>query len=154
MKGKGIQFWFLMSVSALLVVFYLVGQTTALFSYEFALKLGMQESVEEVTEVGIAYAKGFAFADTVFYIPLFIIAIIGLYKEKPWGLYAMLGSMAVTIYWPLVSLYAIFIGRNDFNLSQDKYIAYTVVLSLIVVFALWALRYLYLNRGSLVKKTE
>ena len=46
--------------------------------YDLTVSLGLQESVEEVSEVGVAWAKGFAFGDTIIYLPLLLIGIIGL----------------------------------------------------------------------------
>ena len=55
-----------------LIIMFLAGQTLGVFNYALAVSIGMQESEEEIGKVGIAFAKGFGFSDTVIYIPLFI----------------------------------------------------------------------------------
>ncbi|SFM29348.1 hypothetical protein [Methanolobus profundi] len=92
-------FWLFLSIGIILTLLFLSGQTFSLIDYDMTVSLGLQESVEEVGEVGIAWANGFAFADTILYIPLLIIGIIGLLKRMDWGLYSMFAAMAITVYW-------------------------------------------------------
>ena len=65
-------FWLLISIGILLNIMYLLGQTMALIDYDFAVSLGLQESSDQITQVGVALNKGFGLGDTVFYMPLFI----------------------------------------------------------------------------------
>ena len=99
-------FWLLIIVGLFLNVVFLAGQTLSLIDYNLTVSLGLQESEAEITSTGIAFAKGFAFGDTLFYIPLFVIGIIGLLKRRSWGIFPMFGALAITVYWPLVSLFA------------------------------------------------
>ncbi len=133
----------LLGLAVLLVVLLFLGQTLALFNYELAVSLGLQESAEEFGGVGIAYAKGFGFGDTIIYIPLLIFGIIGLIKVKKWGLYSMFAALGITAYWPMVNLYAVLIGRGVINLTSDKYITYSILLPLITIYGLWGMWYLY-----------
>ena len=150
-KKRRIGFWSLISIGILLGIFLIVGQTFSLINYDLAIALGLQESEQEVGKVGIAFGKGFAFSDTVFYIPLLIAGIIGLLKGKKWGLYSMFGSLAISVYWPIVHLYAIYIGRNVIVLNPDKYISFPIILSLIIIYGLWGMRLLYNHQSELIK---
>ena len=140
---KETSFWVLIIVASILVILFLFGQTLGVFDYDLAVSIGMQESEDEIGKVGIAFAKGFGFADTVIYIPLFVVGIIGLLKLKRWGKYSMFGGLAISVYWPLVHLYAIFIDRVSITLHDEKYIYFPIILSLIVIYGLWGMRYLY-----------
>ncbi len=133
----------LLSLAVFLVVLLLLGQTLALFNYELTVSLGLQESTDEIGGVGIAYAKGFGFGDTIVYIPLLIFGIIGLIQAKKWGLYSMFAALGITAYWPMVNLYAVLIGRGVINLTSDKYITYSILLPLITIYSLWGMWYLY-----------
>ena len=148
---RGLGFWTLIIFAVLLNLMMLIGQTGSLFDYDFTVSIGLQESVEEVTGVGVAWAKGFAFWDTIFYIPLFIVGIIGLFKRKQWGIYSMFSALAITVYWPIVSLYAIFIGKNAFVLTPDKYVTYSIILPLIAIYGLWGMWYLYKNQDNVIR---
>ena len=86
---RGIGFWILISISILLTLLLLAGQTHSLINYDSAVAMGLQESVEEITAVGIAFAKGFAFGDTAIYIPLIIVGVIGLLRKKRDGAFSL-----------------------------------------------------------------
>ena len=146
---KGIGFWILISAGLFLLLFLLVGQTFSLINYQVAVAYGLQETVQEVGEVGIAFAKGFAFADTLVYIPMLLLGIVGLLKRKKWGVYLMFASCAISVYWPLVHLYAIYIGKNAIVLDPEKYISFPITLSLIIIYGLWGTWYLYRNQKVL-----
>ena len=145
---RDIGFWVLISVGILLTFLLIAGQTFSLISYDSAAALGLQESVEEISEVGVSFAKGFAFGDTVIYIPLLIAGIIGVLRRKKWGLYAMFGSLAITAYWPPVHLYAIYIGRDVIALHAEKYVSYSILLPLLTLYGLWGMWYLYQNHST------
>ena len=140
---KDKRFWFLISIAVVLIIMFLAGQTLGVFNYDLAVSIGMQESEDEIGRVGIAFAKGFGFADTIVYIPLFLLGIFGLLKNKRWGKYSMFGALAISVYWPIVHLYAIFIDKISITLQPDKYIYYPIVLSLIIVYGIWGMNYLY-----------
>jgi len=143
---RGMGFWVLQGIAIMLLIMLLSGQTLSLFDYELAVSLGLQESVEEVTKVGVSFAKGFAFGDTVFYIPILFLGVLGLFKNKTWGLYSMLGALAITVYWPAVHLFAVFVGKEHLNLSVEKYQSYYILLPLISIYGLWGMWYLYVNQ--------
>ena len=142
-KGFGLKV--LIGVGLFLTVMFLLGQTLAVFNHDLTVSLGLQESEQEIGKVGVAFAKGFGFGDTLIYIPLLIFGVIGLLKNKRWGRYSMFGAMAITAYWPLVHLYAIFIERTAITLSPSTYIGYSILLPLIALYGLWGMWYLYKN---------
>ncbi len=142
MIQKNIGFRILIGFGILLSLLLLCGQTLALFDYNLTVELGLQESVNEVGEVGIAFAKGFGFGDTVIYIPLLIAGIIGLLKNKNWGFFLMFGALAITSYWPMVCLYAFLSDSVAITLTPDKYISYSLLLPLITIYGLWGMWYI------------
>jgi len=146
---KSYGFRVLIIVAILLNIMFVAGQTLSLIDHDLTVELGLQESKEEISEVGIAFAKGFAFGDTVFYIPLFAIGIIGLLKRRLWGIFSMFGALAVTVYWPVVHLFAIYAGRSSMHLSSEKYLSYSIILPLIALYGLWGMWFLYKNRIEL-----
>ena len=147
---RDLGFWILIGLGTLLAVFLFVGQTLSLFDYDLTVSLGLQESEYEITKVGIAWAKGFAFGDTIFYLPILLVGIVGLLERKEWGIFAMFGSLAITAYWPIVSLFAIFIERTEIKLAPEKYITYSIILPLIAIYGLWGMWYLYKNKNKLI----
>ena len=144
-------FWILISIAILLVIMFLAGQTLSLFNYDLTVRLGLAESENEIGKGGVAFLKGYAFGDTIFYMPLLILGIVGLIKSKKWGFYSMFGALAISVYWPATILYAIFIERTAITLQADKYISFSILLPLIMIYGLWGMWYLYENNEVLVK---
>jgi hypothetical protein len=142
---KGISFWVLILATIVLIIFLTAGQTLSLIDYDLAIDLGLQESEKEIGKVGIAFAKGFALGDTIFYIPILVLGILGLIKGKKWGALFMFGGLAISVYWPIVHLYAIYIETDAIVLNPDKYISFPIILTLITVYGLWGIIYLYNN---------
>ena len=144
-------FWILVSIGIILNLIYLLGQTMAIINYDFAVSIELQEPVNEITEVGVASNKGFGFGDTFFYMPLFVVGIIGLLKKSAWGLYAMFGAMAITIYWPLVGLSTVFYAKGAPGWHFTDYTSYSILLTSIAIYGIWGLWFLYTNRANLVQ---
>ncbi|MBZ0264513.1 hypothetical protein K8I28_07575 [bacterium] len=136
-------FWILITTGILLSILLLTGQTLALFEYDLTVAMGLQESESEVGKVGIAYAKGFGFGDTVIYLPLLFVGIFGLLKHKKWGFYTMFGALAITAYWPLVCLFAVLSDRVAITLTPEKYLSYSILLPSITIYGVWGMWFLY-----------
>ena len=151
MKNRTFGFRALIIVSGILTIMYLLGQTMAIIDYSFTVSTGLQEPAEEITEVGVAFNKGFGWADTLIYIPLLITGIIGLLQKKIFGWYCMAAAMAITIYWPIVILTTLFYARSIPEFSFSDYVSYTILLTLIVVFGVWGLYYLFTRRKILIE---
>jgi len=147
---RTIGFWIIIGFGILLNIEYLLGQTMALINYDFAVSLGLQEPESELTGVGVALNKGFGLGDSVFYIPLFITGIIGLFRRTSWGVYAMFGALAITVYWPIVALSTLFFAKGTSGFTFSDYTSYSVMLSLIAGYGLWGIWYIYHNRLKLV----
>ncbi len=145
-------FWFLIVVSSILSLIYFLGQTMAFINYDFTVMVGMQEPSEEITEMGVAFNKGFGVGDTVIYLPLLIAGIIGMIKRKQWGLFSMAGALAITIYWPIVCLSTLFFAKGlpDFHFSG--YLSYSILLPIISLFGIWGLWFVYQNRIELTQQ--
>ena len=146
--NRSFPFRILIIVGIVLNILLLAGQTLSFFDYDQTVSLGLQESEAEITAGGIAFARGFAFGDTLLYIPLFVIGIFGLLKGRPWGTFSMFGALAITAYWPIVNLYAVYAGRGTMHLSPGKYVSYSILLPLIALYGLWGMWFLYRNGSS------
>ena len=148
----GIGFKVLIAIAILLTILYLMGQTMAIFDYDFAVSIGLQEPIDEITGVGVAMNKGFGFGDTVAYIPLLIMGVWGLIKRTKLGYFCMIGALAITIYWPMVSLPTLFYAKGTDGWRFSDYTSYTILLSLITAYGAWGLWYLFTREKDLLTK--
>ena len=136
---RDIGFW-LLQVPGWLLLFYLIyAQAIPAFSYETGVAMGTQEPAEQITEVGVAFWYGFAFADLVTYIPLLAVGLIGHYLGKMWGRVIICAALGITFYWPVVCLAAVMAARNaaGWNLTNESH--YWIVLPLIALWGAWGL---------------
>jgi len=150
---RTIGFWILIITGITLLVMYVLGQSASLINYDFTVSIGLQEPRDQVGEVGVAISRGFAIGDTIIYVPLLILGILGLFKRKAWGMFAMVGALAVTIYWPIVNLFYMLSANklNYFNIPQATVNLYMILLPLISFYGIWGTWYLYTRRRELVK---
>jgi hypothetical protein len=118
----------------------------AVIDYQSAVSMGLQESTDQVTQVGVALNKGFGLGDTIVYIPLFVAGIFGLIKKTSWGIYTMMGALAITVYWPVVSLATLYFAKTADGWSFDNYTSYSILLLSITVYGCWGIWYLFKHR--------
>ena len=136
---RDFNFWFLQIPGWLLFFYLIYAQAIPAFDYDVGVAMGTQESAEQITEVGVAFFYGFAFADLVIYLPLLAIGLIGLWMGRMWGRVILAAALGVTVYWPAVCLAVIVSAREatGWNLSDET--QYWIALPLIMLWSIWGL---------------
>ena len=136
---RDINFWLIQVPGWLLLCYLVYAQTIPAFNYETGVDMGTQEPADVVSDVGVAFWYGFAFADLVTYIPLLGIGLVGYRAGKNWGRVVLGAAFGVTIYWPVVCLAAVVAARDapGWNLVNET--PYWVVLPLITLWGVWGL---------------
>ena len=130
---------FLVQIPGWLLLLYLVyAQVPAAFDYELGVLMGTQEPVDKISEVGVAFWYGFAFADLVVYIPILAVGLIGFRLGVRWGRALLGAALGITVYWPVVVLAAAVDARDAAGWTVDD-TPYWIVLPIILVWALFAL---------------
>lgn len=138
MTHRSTGFWFLQGTGWLFLVYLCYAQAIPAFDYELGVAMGTQESAAVISEVGVAFFYGFAFADAVFYIPLLALGLIGLWRNTQWGLILMAAALGITVYWPVVALAAALDARGAPGWHLDES-GFWIVLPLVALWALWGL---------------
>ena len=120
-------------------------QFYSLINWEGAIKLGLQsESFNgDAAERALAnYEKGLALADMFWPLPLTIIAFIGVFRNKLFGLIAAMMDFAICIYFPL------FFTFQKWNTQPDVALAAIFLFaipSLIGIIGLWTSRKIFIK---------
>ena len=122
----------------LLLIYLVYAQVPAAFDYELGVRMGTQEPAEMISDVGVAFWYGFAFADLVVYIPLLVAGLIGYRLGTRWGRVLLGAALGITVYWPVVALAAAVDARDATGWTVDE-TPYWIVLPIILVWALFAL---------------
>lgn len=147
---RTIGLWIIIVIEILFLVFLLLGQTMSFINYDFTVSLGLQESKEIVGEMGVAVNKGFGVGDTIIYAPFLILGIVGLLLKRMWGIFAMVGALAITAYWPIVVIFLLLFAKGTPGFHFTSFTSYSIGLTLIVLYSLWGLWYLYAHRRRLI----
>lgn len=129
-----IAFWIIQVPGWLLFVYLVIAQCTAAFDYSLGVRMGTQEPAAQITEVGVAFWKGLAFADLVFYAPILGLGLIGHALSQPWTPLVLGAALGATVYWPIASLATVRAARGAPGWHLPKERQYWIVLPVI---ALW-----------------
>jgi hypothetical protein len=99
--GRSPGFWIVVVFLGASIVLMLVGQTLGVFNYELAARMGLQEKPEEMTDFGVQVNRAFGVSDTIVYVPLMAISLVGLFRRKQWALLTMAAFFGASAYWTL-----------------------------------------------------
>jgi hypothetical protein len=122
-----------------LLVYLVYAQVPAAFDYELGVRMGTQEPVEAITEVGAAFWYGFALADLLVYIPILAAGLLGLWRDCRWSP-GVLGAA-------VVALAAAVDARDAEGWAIDETL-YWIVLPIITLWALVALSHIARPRAT------
>jgi len=133
------------------MVLMLMGQTMAVFDYEFTVKLGLQEDVKEVGEFGVQMNRAFGAGDTVVYIPLMAISLVGLFLRKHWSLVTTAAVMGISAYWAIVIIFIMTFMPGVPNYSFEPGPGVWLFVVAHAVFGVWGLFYMIFRRDELIR---
>lgn len=146
-SGRPWALWFIILFLALSVVVLVLGQTISVFDYELTVRLGLQESPEQVGNHGVQVNRAFGVGDTVVYIPLIIASLAGLWFRKRWALLTAAAVAGISAYWTVVvaCMLAFLPGTPGYNYAPPLGIWLFIIAYM--MFGIWCLIHL-LSRGE------
>lgn len=144
-------FWVIVVFHVLSTILLLIGQTTAIFAYDFTVRLGLQESIEKVTAFGVEMNRAYGVSDTFVYIPLILLSLAGLIMRKRWALIVTAANMGISVYWALTMTYVMVFLRGTPGYQLQPGPEYWVFLGSFMVFGVWGLFYLALRGDRLLQ---
>ena len=148
---QDIGFWILMIPGFLILLMLIFGQMMAVIDYDFTVSIGMQEPADVWGEFGVAMNKAFGVSDTLIYLPLLFFGLIGLWLKKSWGLFTMIGALAITAYWPVMHIFYVLYAEGLPGFNFTEFASFITTLIIITLYALCGMYYLYKNRKSLME---
>lgn len=149
-RRRPVAFWCLSVFLVLGMALLLVGQTSALFAYDLAVELGLQESVDEVGEFGVQVNRAFGAGDTIVYVPLMLLALVGLILKRRWAVPVTAAVMGISVYWTVTvaAMLGFLSGVNGYTLTPGP--EYWFYLSVFACVGLWGIVYLVVRGDRLV----
>ena len=147
---RRISFWVIIVFLIVSMILLLMGQTMAIFNYEFAVKLGLQEDVKEVSEFGVQVNRAFGAGDTFVYIPLMAISLVGLFLKRRWSLVTTAAVMGISAYWATtVAFMLIFLqGVPNYNLLPGP--EYWLFIGTYIIIGVWGMMYLIFRGDTII----
>ncbi len=133
------------------LIMLLMGQTMAVLNYDAAVRLGLQESRDKVSEFGVQVNRAFGAGDTLVYLPLIAVALAGLFLRKRWALIVAASAMGISIYWPVSAFFMLLFLRGVDGYHLAPGMEYWSILTLYVVLGLWGFFYLLLKGEKLIE---
>ena len=131
------------------LIIFIVGQGGAVVAYDDVAKLGLQEARETIDPVIVVVNSGIGLADVIIGVPLFIFAIVGLWRLRFYGAVCAWMILGISLYWPAVAW-----AKQAFYIQASiKALPFSFgthgVLAFVVIVSLWASWYLYKHRKLL-----
>lgn len=145
-----ISFWVIIVFLIVTMLFLLIGQTMAIFNYEFAVKLGLQEDVKEISEFGVQINRAFGASDTLVYMPLIAISLVGLFLRKPWSLVTTSAVMGISAYWATAVVFMLVFlpGVRNYNFVPGS--EYWLLIGTYIIIGVWGVVYLIFRGDNLI----
>lgn len=128
------------------IIMWLVGQGGSLIDYDTVAKWGLVEAKETVDPFCIVINKAIGFADVIIAPPIFLIATIGLWKTRFYGLMASFMCFGIGFYWTAIAwVKQIFLIQADVKCEPFD-VGTHFMLGFVFLFSVWGSWYLYKNR--------
>ncbi len=130
-----ITFWIIQAPDWLHFLYLVAAQCISAFDYSLGVRMGTQEPAERITEVGVAFFKCLAGADLI-YAPMLAFGLAGHLWDAAWSGPILGAALGITVYWPIICLWAVRAARGAAGWDLPKEAQYWVVLPGI---SLWGL---------------
>lgn len=128
------------------IILWIIGQGGAVIAYDTVAEWGLQDPKNLIDPVIVEVNRAIGLADIITQIPLFLLAVIGLWRLRFYGAIASWMVLGITLYWPVVA----WAEHYFFAQAAVKYQPFDVItygiLTFIFLFAGWASWYLFKNR--------
>lgn len=148
---RPLAFRFIIVFLALSVVLLLLGQTMSVIDYDLTVRLGLQESPEQVGAHGVQVNRAFGAGDTIVYIPLILASLAGLWLRKRWALLTTAAVAGISAYWTVTigCMLAFLPGTPGYNYAPPLEI--WLFVGAYMLFGIWCLFYLLTHGNALLE---
>ncbi len=143
-------FWVIAVFLATSVVLMLIGQTTAIFNYDLAVRFGFQNGPNEISEFGVQVIRAFCVSDTCVFIPLSFVSLIGLLRKKHWALFTTAAVTGISVYWVVAYGFMVTYLKRVPDYHVELGLADWLIMCVYVCFGVWALFYLIFRGDRLI----
>jgi len=145
-------FWVITAFMSVSLLLLFMGQTMALIDYDFAVQLGLQEDIKDVSNYGVQVNRAFGAGDTIVYIPLMALSIIGLILRKRWSLLTTAAVMGVSAYWATTIVFMLFFLTGTPGYYLEPGLEYWLFMAAFIIFGVCGMLYLVFRGDNLLRQ--
>ncbi len=127
-------------------IIWIIGQGGAVVSYDSVARWGFQDLRENVDPVIVEVNRGIALGDVVIQLPLFLVAVMGLWRLRFFGAVASWMALGINVYWTTVAWSKQYFYLLASVRCQPIDTALHGALAFIFLFSVWASWHLFKNR--------
>ena len=153
-EASSVGFWFLAAFLAVSVLLMAVGQTTAVFDYDLAVRVGLQEATEEVGEFGVQINRAFGASDTAVYIPLMVVSLVGLWDRRFWSLITTAAVAGISVYWSVTMGFVLTFAPGVPGYTLEPGLEYALFLGAYAAFGIWCIGYLCIRGDAVLRRSH
>ncbi|TLX74607.1 hypothetical protein E9993_11855 [Labilibacter sediminis] len=141
---------FIIGFHILNLVMFVIGQGGAVVSYDAVAEWGLQEARDTIDSVIVVVNRAIGLADVIIGVPLFIVAIIGLCRQRYLGSIASWMVFSISLYWTTVAWSKQYFYIQDSIKCEPFNIGVHMVLAFVFLFSLWGSWYLYKKTNNAI----
>ncbi len=131
----------------LFAAIWIVGQGGAVVAYDRVAEFGSPPERDKVDPITVLVTQGIAVGDILIQLPFFVVAIVGLWRLRFFGVAAAWIGLGINLYWITVAwakqAYYLQAGVD----TEPFGVALHAPLAFIFLFSAWASWYLFKNRA-------
>jgi len=140
---------FIIGFHILNIIMWVLGQGGAVVAYDTVAEMGLVENRESIDPIIVVVNKGIGFADVLIGVPLFILAVIGLWQKRFWGAIFSWMVFGISFYWTSVAWSKQYFYLEASVKCQPFDLGTHFMLTFVFLFSLWGVWFLYRNKESL-----
>jgi hypothetical protein len=138
---------FIIGFHILNIIIWVIGQGGAVIAYDTVAQWGLQESRETIDPVILVVNRGIGFADVIIGVPLFVLAVIGLWRMRFYGAVLSWMVLGISFYWTTVAWVKQYFYLQAGVKCHPFDIGGNSMLVFVFLFSVWASWYLFNKRA-------
>ena len=138
---------FIIGFHILSIIFWVVGQGGAVIAYDTVAQWGLVEPRETIDPFILLINRAIGLADVIIGVPLFVIALIGLWRMRFYGAAFSWMVLGIGFYWTTIAWVKQYFYLQAGMKSLPFEIGTHGMLAFVFLFSAWASWYLIKNRA-------
>lgn len=138
---------FIIGFHILNIIFWVIGQGGAVIAYDTVAQWGLVAHRDTIDPIVLVINRGIGLADFIIGVPLFVLAVIGLWQMRFYGAVFSWMVLGISFYWTTVAWVKQYFYLQAGVKCQPFDIGTHSMLAFVFLFSFWASWYLFKKRA-------